>query len=259
MNNRQQILDDVQWQKELDNLNTAIREDHGSSFAIDSRQLPKNVFRGGLLEYLVKHKNLLSIDTITLTGDQVKPGIFRSSVTWSPKNFSDFMKIIDEMKIKRLGLDGCELSPEIGEVIGQALKTNSSLEEILLTSNQLEKKGMLAIMKGLEENTTLKTFSSRSYNVECYYWSPQELNALKNLIIANKTLENIELPDNQISEPERIRILIEPYRTIKDRKLPTIKGFELSRSCHIPDFNQENAENGSLEKCASITFSNRYY
>lgn len=249
----------ARWQNELDNLNAAIQEDNQSSFVMDSSEVPNNVFRGGLLEYLVKHNNLPNVDTIQLTGEQIKPGIFRSSVQWSEKNFSDFMKIINEMKIKRLGLTGCELNPEIGMVLGEALKTNTSLEELCVTSNQLQKKGLLAILKGLEQNTTLKTLYSRSYNVVCYYWSPQELNALKELILANKTLTTIELPDNQIDEPNDIRILIEPYQMIKDREPATVKGFELSRSVNIPDFNRENAANDSLEECARVIFSNRYW
>jgi hypothetical protein len=139
------------------------------------------------------------------------------------------------------------------------LKTNTSLEEILVTSNELGEKGMLAILNGLKDNTSVKIFTSRSYNVECYYWSPQELNALKDVILSNKTLETIKLPDNQIGEPADIRILIEPYRVINDREPATIKGFELSRSMDIPAFNRENAANDKLEQCARVRFSNRYY
>lgn len=119
-----------------------------------SHVVPSNVFRGGLLEYLVKHKNLSTINTIQLTGEQVKPGIFRSSVQWSTQNFRDFMKVINEMKIKRLNLDGCKLNPDVGVVLGEALKKNTSLEELLVTSNQLEERGLLAILKGLKHNTT---------------------------------------------------------------------------------------------------------
>lgn len=245
----------LEWQNELDNLNAAVAEDKGYSYVMDARKLPNNVFRGGLLEYLVKHQNLRHIDTIMLSGEQVKPGIFRSSVKWSEKNFNDFMKIINEMKIKRLSLDGCELTPEIGVVIGEALKNNTSLEELLVTSNQLQNKGIMAILKGLEENTTLKTLSSRSYNLSRYHWSSRELNALKGLILANKTLEKILLPDNQINRPEHIRILIEAYQSIKDREPATIKGFELGLH-DIPNFNRENAANDELEKWAKVRFIN---
>jgi hypothetical protein len=50
--------------------------------------------------------------------------------------------------------------------------------------------------------------------------------------------------------------LLEPYLQVTDRKLATITGFALGCG-QIPDFNQENAFNGSLEEYAKITYINR--
>ncbi len=243
----------AEWQEQLNHLNAAINEDKDSSYVIaGTGRIPDNVFRGSLLEYLVKHRSLHKVDTIQLTGNQIRPGIFNSSVKWSEENFRDFMEVIAAMKIKRLGLTGCELSPNIGKVLGEALKTNDYLEELLVTSNQLEKEGLIALLNGLEKNAKLKTLYSRSYNIECYYWSCEELNALAKVVRNNITLKEIDLPDNQISNPADIRILVNAYRTAEHKNPVIINGFEVRRSASLPPFTKKGVID--FENFAKIRF-----
>lgn len=244
----------AEWQEQLNQLNEAIEEDKNSSYVISKPNIPKNVFRGSLLEYLVKHQNLPKVDSIMLTGKEMRPGIFRSSTQWSEKNFSDFMKVIANMKIKRLNLQGCELTPGIGRVIGEELKTNNHLEELMVTSNQLGKEGLIAVLEGIEKNTALKSFQSRSYNIMCYYWSEMELSKLASVIRNNKTLKIIDLPDNQIENPANIRILMSAYLSATHRNPVTIQGFEFCRSVTLPKLTKKDVVNGKFEDYANIKF-----
>lgn len=242
----------------FNNLSEAIREDKGNSYSMDTRaNLPANIFRGGLLQYCAIHKIIPEVDTIILTGEQVKPGIFNSSTQWSDKQFTDFMSLINETKIKNLDLQSCQLTPSIGVVIGNALKTNTSLERLAVTSSQIGKTGLIAIFEGLMNNSTLKELNSRSYNVSRYYWDQDELISLAKLISTNKTLQEIYLPDNQISKPSHIHILKNIYAACDYRPLATISGFELSLY-KMPKFNRENYLNGQLDEYANIKFKNSY-
>lgn len=246
----------AEWQEQLNNLNAAINEDRDRSYVISEPTVSKNVFRGSLLEYLVRHQSLSNVDSIMLTGQEIKPGIFRSSTQWSEKNFSDFMKIIAEMKIKRLNLQGCQLTPGIGRVIGEELKTNNHLEELMVTSNQLQEAGLIAVLEGIEKNTTLKNFQSRSYNVMCYYWSDITLSQLALVIRNNKTLKVIDLPDNQIEKPGSIRILMKAYSSATHRNPVHVQGFEFCRSVALPAFTKRDVLNGKFEDYAKIQFKN---
>ncbi len=185
-----------------------------------------NKFRGDLTEYVENHEQLKQIDTIQLTGKQMRPNSawFNSSISWSEKAFSQFMQAIDKMKVKSLSLKGCTTDAKIGEVIGEALKTNTSLEKLSVTDSN---EGLVSIFKGLEENKSLKIFHWEGPNVadyRYYRWSKEEVEALKNLIMANKTLQKIVLLNAEqiMRSAEHGDMLREIYSSIRDRKLATI-------------------------------------
>ncbi|MGQ3889959.1 hypothetical protein ACQUW5_13130 [Legionella sp. CNM-1927-20] len=167
------------------------------------------------------------------------------------------MNKIDENKVKELSFDGCTLSPEAGSTISEAIKKNKTLEYLEVCSSQLGSIGMMAVLSGLKENTSIKTFRARSYNVESYYWSHRELNSLAEVITNNSTLEKIELPNNQLNDFSDITTLSQPYKEIKHRLLASISGFEVSKSSYVPDICAKNME--ALDELSQDRFINRHY
>jgi hypothetical protein len=198
-----------------------------------------DVFRGGINEFIEKQSELKNIRSVEVCGEEIKEigeGAYDSSLDLDSYKLKCFMDIIKEKGVKELAFTGCTLTPKAGAIIGEALKTNITLECLLVTSSQLEEEGMLDLMKGLLENRSLKTFYARSYNVEVFRWPTKLVEMLAILLAVNPVLKEIALPNNRI-ELSDIAILITPYQVIKNRVLATISGFN-----HLPNFCPENLD-----------------
>ncbi|MCZ6925352.1 MAG: hypothetical protein O7D30_08675 [Rickettsia endosymbiont of Ixodes persulcatus] len=238
---------------QLNELNKAIEEDKDSAYNIDFRSVPKTVFRGTLDEFSRKDINQIKdskqtpIDTVILKGQQIRPGIFNSKVQWSEKSFRSFMEIIAERKIKVLDLEACSLTPEIGVFLGDALKTNTSLKVLIVSSNDLATQGIISLFDGLKNNSSCEELYLKGNNCDVYYWRKFEVNALKDLIIANKTLKKIDVEDNDIAHrvenAQPFKEIVEFYRSAKDRDLPTI-----TNGLFLLEINKENAMNSKFDK-----------
>lgn len=211
-----------------------------------------DTFRGSIQEYLAQFRTLGEIKRIELTGLKLAPGVYDSSTPLNPDELKQLMTVIFEQNIKELSFMGVKLNPLIGQILGDALKNNSSLTKLEVNSNQLKKEGLVFLLQGLKSNHSIKTLYCRSYNVDRYNWSKDELELLKEVLSINSTITDIKLTNNQIMDPKDITILTTLYAAIKDRKVATIAGLGLSSTLELPDFNMENAN--SLEEMSRIKF-----
>lgn len=178
-------------------------------------------YNGTMREYVENASNLKHLTDITVLGKEVKPGIFATTIPCDDNEFNTFMLVLGENKAKFLDLTKCQLNPKTGLILGKALETNQTLNELSVTSNQLEKEGVLAILNGLQKNTSLKILYMRAYNVDGYTWSAEELMALRDLIYINTTLTMIVLPGNKMSD-DQMHLLAKPFLEITDRPLPKL-------------------------------------
>lgn len=231
---------------------------HSSLLFLSPRSTPENVFRGDIKDFINRNGDLSKVDTVELAGTQISLGVYDSSPKLDSEELKTFMKLVNERKIKALSFDGCTLDPNAGKIIGAALKENHSLGILAVCTSQLEEPGVLAVLDGLKNNESLKMFHGRSYNIQRYYWSPDELKALQDVITSNTSLQHIVLPDNQIGKPRYVNILSEPYKTINDRELASIHDLELCLY-KLPEFNKENASNGKLDEYSQIKFQRPGY
>ncbi|HVT63323.1 MAG TPA: hypothetical protein VHD33_07565 [Legionellaceae bacterium] len=209
---------------------------------LDSSKAPKHVFRGNINAFINQRSHLTGIDHVEVFGNNLAEGVYDSSLELQAKTLEHFMALIHQKKIKILTMTGCKLTPDAGMIIGHALQTNKSLEALSVTSSQLQEKGMMAILTGLMSNHSLQVFLARSYNLQCYYWSKEEVELLAKVVATNTSLKKIILPYNRLpyhpSEYQSsINILSQPYHLIKHRNLATISEFE-----GIPDFCKENLD-----------------
>ncbi|MFI4919079.1 MAG: hypothetical protein ACHP65_05950 [Legionellales bacterium] len=227
---------------------------HNSMIFVPSSNVESDVFRGGIVEFLNKQATLNGIRRVEVFGENLSEGVYDSSLKLQPEQLQQFMDLINEKGIKELDFTGCMLAPVAGKIIGNALKTNKSLEYLAVTSNQLCQEGMMGILRGLIDNQSLKTLYSRSYNINNYYWSPEELALLAQVISVNPVIENIIVPDNELHDFSEINILSAPYHLIKDRKLATISGLRVG--CFTLDFCIENLS--ELDSKSTMRFANRY-
>lgn len=233
----------------------------GTSLAFMHPQTPANAFRGSIPELIDKKNNggLAGIVTVDVCGPKISDGVYDSSKAPSKDEMWELMELLEnESTIKELSFHGCKMAPEHGYVIAQEITKNKHLEKLFVMTNQLGEDGLIWILNGLQDNTALKEFNSRSYNCERYHWPTDMINSLTNLLNKNKTLQLIKFPDNQISTSNHgtdIPILSKPYKTINDRTVATVEiEFNLSKVV----FNRENALNGELDELAAVRFVNHY-
>lgn len=215
--------------------------------------MPPNVFRLYMLECIQQDPILKQF----MTNKYIHTGFLGpfsdSSIRLQPEEFTAFMKLVNEQKIKELNFIGCDLQENSGKILGDALQRNTSLETLAVTSSQLGEEGMIALLEGLQMNKSVTSLSCYSYNMCRHNWSYAELQALISLITTNNTIKEIKLPNNDLDVIAKITLLANAYKNAGDKQLATISGFSLHWSS-LPDFNKENALNGELDKCAKITF-----
>jgi hypothetical protein len=239
----------------VDVFNHFEKESNSNDSLIFLPSAPVDVFRGSIDE--IWNVNLDGIKRVEICGPRLSKVGYNSSYTPSIIDMELLLRKLGEKKIKELSLLGCELNPKTASVLASALIDNTSLENLEVTSNQIGKTGLINILKGLEQNTGLKVFLSRSYNIDCYDLDNDELAALARVISRNRSLERIELPENQLEDFAAIRVLLEPHYLTPNQKLPVISGLEVSKSCTVPPICPENLV--ELEKLSSHQFANRIY
>lgn len=211
-----------------------------------------NTFRGSAEKFMAL-KNHNGIKRIEICGIRLSNHAYDASGSLDLIQLERFLSLIDKKKIKELSFIGCKLDAKSAGVIGTALKTNNSLERLEITTNEVGHAGLLILLQELRYNKTLKILYARSYNVQCYFWSREELSALAELAVKHPTLQKIELPNNQLEDFSDLQILLKEYT----QSNPTIIGLEVSRSYSIPPICQENMEN--LEEISTMQFQSRKY
>lgn len=125
-----------------------------------------NVFCGSIGDFINKKAELNEIQGVRVLGDELSEDTYDSSLKMKLEPLKQFMNLVDETEIKALDFTGSTLNPEAGVVIGDALKTNKTLESLAVTSNELGQKGIIGILNGLTYNRSIKTFYASSYNVQ---------------------------------------------------------------------------------------------
>jgi len=223
------------WLDVFDHFQNETEHHHSLTFLPPT---PKNVFRGSIEE--IKRANLKGIKRVEICGPRLSKVTYDSSYKPSAQDMQLLLEKLKEQKIKEISFMGCDLTPQTGIIIGNALKDNNFVERLEVNSNQIGKYGLIAIIKGLEQNISLKVLLVDSYNIESYYWDKEELAALAQAISKHPSLEKVELPSNQLEDFADIRILLEPYLQAPHQKLPVISGLCVSKSRDVPPICPEN-------------------
>lgn len=214
------------------------------------------VFRGSLEEFMLSDTR--GIKRVEVCGKRLSPGAYDASYPLHPEELVKFLLLLNQKEgIEELSFTGCKLSPRAAAIIGDALRYNTSVQRLEITSNEVEHAGMLVLLQQLQDNKTLRVLHARSYNVRCYYWSQEELDALAKLALVHPTLERIELPDNQLQDFSDLNRLVDGYLHQTNRKnCPIITGLQIARSYAVPPVCHENMED--LEQMGSMQFSKRW-
>jgi len=215
------------------------------------------VFRGSLEEFMIS--DTTHVKRVEVCGKRLSPGGYDASYTLRPQELIKFLLLLNEKQgIEELSFTGCTLNPRAATIIGDALRHNTSIQRLEITSNEVGEAGMLALLRELRFNKSLRFLYARSYNVQCYYWSQEELDALITLAKVHPTLEKIELPDNQLQDFSDLRAFVHEYLSPADhsKSYPTITGFQISRSYTVPPICEENKE--TLEEMSNMNFSRRW-
>jgi Ran GTPase-activating protein (RanGAP) involved in mRNA processing and transport len=113
--------------------------------------------------------------------------------------------LVENNRLKTFILRGIQCRPEFGTVLGNILKSNTTLIKLNLFNNMLGSIGIIDLMEGLIQNTTLK-----SLNIDYNKVNNDAEERIVRAIILNKSLRNIECFGNQITR--------ESYKYLKQMK-----------------------------------------
>ncbi len=202
-----------------------------TSFYVPLTHATLNTFRGSMSEYAKKFPdfNATNIQRVEIVGKTVGGNGYNPSETVNDSEMRNFMGRIIAHRIKELDLLGVTLGKGCGYEISLALKKEKcSLEQIALTTSQLDKFDLTHFLESLETNSSLNVLIGRSSSIEPRQWSEEEISALRRVIGINNALELIVLQNNQIQRIEDAASLITTYNDNVDKKpLPSIGGLEI--------------------------------
>lgn len=213
-----------------------------------------SVFRGSIKDFIEKANNndIQGISKVVICGNKIVESpyasLYNNSVIPSIADMSDLMIQVNVSKIKRLSFAGCTLIPVHAAMIQSSIMCSEHLEKLVVNTNQLGENGIIKLLNGLQQNKSIKIFQANSRSGEQYNWSAEMIEALISVIKINKSLELINLPNNQIQFENRerdIALLSQPYKDILNKELPTIR-IELNLS--VLTFNKDNVLNNTLKK-----------
>ena len=189
---------------------------------------PKKVFEGTVAQYLETHGKLRSpkVDRVVITGIGAGVPAFIEQSSAIESYFGHFIKIAASNGVTELDLYQCNITQQLGFVLGKELSDKNRLEPLpfrQLTLHTYFLSAHLAyLLADLKDNRSLTEIHLVGGNVKTD-WNIKNITALANLLRTNTTLERIYLPNSYITKPELIEVIEEVYRT-SDRPLAEVSG-----------------------------------